>query len=202
MPNGSVRQNVCANGLVIGIKASLRATVLRGTHLIGRGSGPVHKLFKESDMKSTNWIQLGLVTALMALSGCEQWMEKDAGRTSTRDISTPSARLLGHWKMYSLSDKPYIDLYFGPVDENSTGTFILIDPEAGRIPHTYRIKEDRVRRDEVLITHHVSETKSKDERLFLHKDGENGFYYRNFLGEVIKQRIRYVGPETSPDRER
>jgi len=157
--------------------------------------------FLESIMRKNRIVGLALVGLLLALSGCDKWMDKGAGRTKKRDVSTPAARLLGHWQMYSLGDNPTIELYFGPLDQDSgIGTFVLIDPEAGRINHTYRLLEDRERRDEVIITHYVTANKGKEERLFLHKDGENGYYHRNFLGEVVKQRIKYINQDSAPDK--
>ena len=92
---------------------------------------------------------------------------------SSRDLSKPSTRLVGHWAYFPIEDRddPELEEYFGALDEDSVGSVVFIGGDGTFYQH-YRVMSesgDTVTIDLFIGTDPTNETRSYE----VAKDGQS-----------------------------
>ena len=92
---------------------------------------------------------------------------------SSRDLSKPSTRLVGHWAYFPIEDRddPELEEYFGALDEDSVGSVVFIGGD-GTFYQQYRVLSesgDTVTIDLFIGTDPTNETRSYE----VAKDGQS-----------------------------
>ena len=92
---------------------------------------------------------------------------------SSRDLSKPSTRLVGHWAYFPIEDRddPEFEEYFGPLDEDSVGSVVYIGGD-GTFYQQYRVMSesgDTVTIDLFIGTDPTNEIRSYE----VAKDGQS-----------------------------
>jgi hypothetical protein len=111
-----------------------------------------------------------------------------------RDMSTPSARLVGHWESEA-GDA----VYYGVIDPSTgRGTYWLVQPDGGRAKHEYMILSETPNGDDVTIQLHLRGGSRRTERCRVQRNGVYLDCDKAIVGIQIESSLEYVDEATSP----
>lgn len=119
---------------------------------------------------------------------------------SGRDLSTPSARLVGHWQLMIYDGHPLYDLYFGPVSPTGErkGRAIMVDDEGMTFKGYYSILKEDVTSNTLEISKEMSPNMVRNVQLILAKNGLRGRYRYRWFDKDTDQAMEYVNADFSP----
>ena len=108
---------------------------------------------------------------------------------SSRDLSKPSTRLVGHWAYFPIEDRddPELEEYFGALDEDSVGSVVLIDGETQNFYAQYRVLSESG--DTVTIDLFIGTDPIATRSYEVAKDGQS-MMYRNLEYQYIDSKAK------------
>lgn len=116
---------------------------------------------------------------------------------SSRDLSTPSSRLVGSWQMYSRSGLPSHVLFFGPIGEDGRGKGYTEDVDGVTIACHYAIVNEAKKGSIVTIQKYLGDDPFREVRILIDQTGLRGSYKYVWFGEQFDQRISYIDDRIS-----
>jgi hypothetical protein len=116
----------------------------------------------------------------------------------TRDLRTPSGRLVGHWEMVSEVPQDVQQLYFGSVNAEGKGTTHIVLANGVSKEMEYRLTRE-VRGGQILEFVCLSGSNVvRDVKMTLPPSGQNAIYEFVYFDRPQKRPLRYKGPQISP----
>jgi len=116
----------------------------------------------------------------------------------SRDVSTPAARLFGHWQIMSEQDVPSYDLYFEPVATTGErqGRAAMTDNEGMVFIGTYTLLREDTVKNELSIRKELGPNMVRMVDIVLDPQGLRGRYRYTWFGQPMDQAIHYVDNQT------
>ena len=144
------------------------------------------------------WISAVLLLVLLA--GFLVYQSLPSGGQS-RDLSTPAARLVGHWMLYSSSDVPSAHLFFTATTalQDNKGLVHMVDVD-GAMAHRgyYKQVHQYEHGQDMIILQDLGGTAERKVVLTVAHEGTNGRYRYTLLGTELDQRMVYLDARTEP----
>ena len=108
---------------------------------------------------------------------------------SSRDLSKPSTRLVGHWAYFPIEDRddPELEEYFGALDEDSVGSVVLIGGDPYPFYAQYRVLSESG--DTVTIELFIGTDPIATRSYEVAKDGQS-MMYRNLEYQYIDSKAK------------
>jgi hypothetical protein len=126
------------------------------------------------------------VVLVLTLNGCQ--------KAEKRDLSTPAARLIGHWKSMTGG----VEVYYSPIDEATGKGTMTTDPkrpEVGTISNDYTVESETADGEALAIMLSDGQTMKFKMDLEISKNGL--FMFMDARADV-KAEYRYMNELTAP----
>ncbi len=116
----------------------------------------------------------------------------------TRDLRSPSGRLIGHWEMVSEIPTDVQQLYFGSVDAEGKGLTHLVLANGVSKEMVYRLTRE-IRSGNILEFVCLSGSNVvREVKMTLPPNGQTAIYEFEYFDRPQKRPLRYKGPKISP----
>ena len=134
-------------------------------------------------------ILLFVLMLTFAVSGMadEQSVNKDS-----RNLSTPAARLLGHW-----SNELEEHYYFGEIDDG-VGNYIIVPPGGKALFHKYKIIGQDPEGEKIDVVLLLLNGDKRNEKYFVSQDGKELQKVSEYRGVEVVTKRYYVDEKQKP----
>jgi len=112
-----------------------------------------------------------------------------------RDLTTPSLRLIGHWK-----SKVGDNLYYSAIDTSQgIGSYFLAQPNGNVAHYQYSIVGETSNGERVRVKLLNSDDWSRVETYYISKDGKRMIIETVLLGFEVSATLEYIDSKTTPE---
>jgi hypothetical protein len=112
-----------------------------------------------------------------------------------RDLTTPSLRLIGHWK-----SKVGDNLYYSAIDTSQgIGSYFLVQPNGNVAHYHYSIVSEMSNGERVKVKLLNSDDWSRVETYYISKDGKRMIIETVLLGFEVSATLEYIDSKITPE---
>lgn len=112
-----------------------------------------------------------------------------------RDLTTPSLRLIGHWKSEAGDN-----LYYSTIDTSTgIGSYFLVQPNGNVAHYHYSIVSEMPNGERVKVKLLYSDDWSREETYYISKGGKRMIIETVLLGFEVSATLEYVDSKTTPE---
>ena len=122
----------------------------------------------------------------------------DGGEKNPRALLRPEDRLVGHWQLYSRSDLPSYELFFGVVGEDGRGSHTMVDEIQDQIllRGYYEIASKTSNDLAIDIRVNLGAQIDRVVTVIINRNGMHGEYIYERAGEKYRQKMKFIDANT------